>query len=214
MPRTNVLPAPAALLFGLVACTSPNAPSDAGAEPAVPKTIQVTEARTDLLYSYSKDGEYRTATKIGDVPTEARHRVVVTDLSLSPSERQAGRYVYVADLTHPGEDGAYPVSIASRYGFETVTSTGSGPASRGVVIYSASWCGVCKQAKRLLKSWNVPFVEKDIEASKAAAVELSQKARSAGVQPTGVPVIDVGGTLLLGLDEGTLRRALKEKGLL
>lgn len=213
MPRTIV----AGLLLALSthACKADGGAEDGGTEPAAPKAIQVTADRKDLLFSYAEGREYRTATEISQIPAAARGRVVVTDLSLSPAERQAGRYVYVADLTAPGEDGNFPVSISSRYGFETLTATSAGaPTSSGVVIYSASWCGVCKQAKRLLKSWNVPFVEKDIEASRSAQAELAQKAQAAGVQPTGVPVIDVGGTLLLGLDEASLRRALKAKGLL
>ena len=213
MPRTIV----AGLLVALLncACKADVGAEDGGTEPAAPKPIRVAADRKDLLYSYAEGNEYRTATEISQIPVTARARVVVTDLSLSPAERQAGRYVYVADLSSPAADGTFPVSISSRYGFETLTGTVAGaPSSTGVVIYSASWCGVCKQAKRLLKSWNVPFVEKDIEASRAAQTELAQKAQAAGVQPTGVPVIDVGGTLLLGLDEASLRRALVAKGLL
>ncbi|MBK6684841.1 MAG: glutaredoxin family protein [Deltaproteobacteria bacterium] len=213
MPRTIV----AGLLVALLtyACKADPAAQDAGTEPAAPRPIRVATDRKDLLYSYAEGNEYRTATEISQIPAAARSRVVVTDLSLSPTERQAGRYVYVADLSAPAEDGTFPVSISSRYGFETLTATTAGaPSTAGVVIYSASWCGVCKQAKRLLKAWNVPFVEKDIEASRSAQTELAQKAQAAGVQPTGVPVIDVGGTLLLGLDEAALRRALQAKGLL
>jgi glutaredoxin len=81
-------------------------------------------------------------------------------------------------------------------------------------MYSASWCGVCKKAKRLLDQWGVRFVEKDVEASRAAQEELARKAASAGIQPSGVPVIDVGGVLLQGLDETTLKNVLAQKGFL
>jgi glutaredoxin len=210
----------------LGACTK-DRPSPGGgtgeAKPAIeeklPPEITVSAARKDLVFGYpAEGGAFKTASSIDEVPESARRSVVVTDLSLTPEQRQSGRYVYIADLRTVRADGTYPVAIASRYGFEaklTGTSTASGTGGGGgVVVYSAAWCGVCKQAKRLLKSWGVPFTDKDIEASRSAAEELAAKARSAGIQPGGVPVIDVGGLLLQGLDEGTLRGALREKGLL
>ena len=47
-----------------------------------------------------------------------------------------------------------------------------------------------------------------------AQEELARKAASAGIQPSGVPVIDVGGVLLQGLDETTLKNVLAQKGFL
>ncbi|MBI4815957.1 MAG: hypothetical protein HY791_06860 [Deltaproteobacteria bacterium] len=139
----------------------------------------------------------------------------MTDLSLTPEQRQASRYVYVADLTAAKADGSFPVSVSSRYAFESATSTAPDGSEAGqVVVYSASWCGVCQKAKTLLKEWRVPFIEKDVEASKKAAEELAYKAQKAGVAPRGVPVIDVAGELQLGLDEGALRQALVAKGLM
>ncbi len=81
-------------------------------------------------------------------------------------------------------------------------------ASTGVVIYTTDWCGYCKAAKKFLKKKGVDFVERDIEKDPDAAQELAQKAAAAGVQPSGVPVIDVRGKLLLGYDEQTLANAL------
>lgn len=206
-----------ALLVLAGGCTE-EAKAPKAAEPAEPPPpIVVGPNRTELVYSYSKDGRrFETATAIDQIPEEARKSVVVTDLSLSPEKRQADRYVYVADLTKARPDGTYPVSVASRYGLEaeiTGTSTVAGK-SNGVVVYSASWCGVCKKAKRLLDQWGVRYVEKDVEASRSAQQELAKKAAAAGIRPSGVPVIDVGGILLQGLDEQTLRSALQQQGLL
>lgn len=177
--------------------------------------------RTNLVFSYKKgDGaEFETATRIQDVPAQARAHVVVTDLGLSPEDRQAGRYVYVADLRAARKDGTYPVAVASRYGFETGTSSTAGSAAgaggaKRVVMYSASWCGVCKKAKRLMKTWGVPMEEKDIEASRSAQKELAAKAAAHGFQPGGVPVIDVDGIILQGLDAQSLKSALQQKGFL
>ena len=191
---------------------------DAGVAPAPPK-ITVSATREDLIFTFQdpKTGAFVTATSVDEIPESARAAVVVTDLSLSPEKRQAGRYVYVTDLKTARDDGTYPVAVASRYGFEahrTGTATAA-VASRGeVIVYSAAWCGVCKTTKRLLKKWGVAFVEKDIEASRSAQQELANKAARANIRPGGVPVIDVAGVLLQGLDERQLRGVLEDKGLL
>lgn len=183
-----------------------------------PPPIEVRADTKDLVFSYSTDGrKFETATSIDQIPEDARSAVVVTDLKLTPEQRQSGKFVYVADLRQPRADGSYPVAVASRYGLEakiTGTSTASGSAAHEVVVYSASWCGVCKKAKRLLDQWGVRYVEKDIEASRMAQEELAKKAAAAGIRPSGVPVIDVGGVLLQGLDEATLKGALERMGFL
>ncbi len=202
-----------------VGCTQKEASAPETATPEPPPDIVVRADRSDLVFSYEgADSEgFETATKIADIPEQSRQKVVVTDLSLSPELRQAGRYIYLTDLRNARKDGTYPVALASRYGLKAKTSTQAGEASAGgnqVIMYSTTWCGVCKRAKRLLKSWNVPFEEKDVEASRSAQRELAAKAAANGFQPGGVPVIDVGGILLQGLDERSLKSALKEKGLL
>ncbi len=197
------------------------APAAKETSAAPPPAIRVAADRTDLVYSYPVDSgrRFETATALDEIPADSRRGVVVMDLSMSPEERQAGRYIYVADLSDASDDGTYPVAVASRYGFEaklTGTSTGAGAAGSGdgVVVYSTSWCGACKKAKRLLTSWKVPFEDKDVEASASAQRELQAKAAAQGLRPSGVPVIDVAGTLLMGLDEATLKRTLQAKKLL
>ncbi len=196
------------------ACKPAAVPAEASLEP--PEPMQLKPNQDNLLFGYLDPltQQFASTASVGAIPEAALGQVIVTDLTKSPAERQAGRFVQIADLRAVRPDGTYPVAVASRFGFEaklTGTSTVTGARSQ-VVIYSASWCGVCKKAKRFLSQQKVPFVEKDIEASRAAAEELAAKAAQAGVQPGGVPVIDVAGTLLLGLDEPTLLRTLKEKG--
>lgn len=169
---------------------------------------------TDLLLSYvAQDGSTQTATRAQDVPEDARAQVVVIDLSASPEDRQSDKYVFLADLRSPRADGSYPVTVASRYATRLEGAAGSAD-SDGVVLYTTSWCGVCKKAKRQLKAWKVPFVEKDIEASRSAQAELSAKAAKNNMQARGVPVIDVDGILLSGFDPGVLQSALQSKGLM
>ena len=210
-------------LLALAGCRGEGPPAGQASakEGELPPSIRVTAERQDLIFSYPVDGgrAFATATRIDEVPEAARSSVVVTDLSLTPEQRQAGSYVYLADLSSPREDGSFAVALASRHAFEasltgtstTVAVTGSG---REVVMYSASWCGVCKRARRVLEAMRVPFVEKDIEASRSASKELAAKAAARGVQPGGVPVFDVGGQLLLGFDEQALGAAIRAAGLL
>jgi glutaredoxin len=39
----------------------------------------------------------------------------------------------------------------------------------GLLVYSASWCRDCREAKRFLNQHNIPFTEIDIEATPGAA---------------------------------------------
>lgn len=83
------------------------------------------------------------------------------------------------------------------------------PASSGtVVVYGTAWCGYCKKARSYLTAKGISFVDRDIEQDPGAADELALKARAAGVTPTGVPVIDVKGKLILGFSAEAIDRAL------
>lgn len=78
-----------------------------------------------------------------------------------------------------------------------------------VTVYTTSWCGYCKRAKRLLTKLRVDFAERDIERDAGAAEELAERAAAAGVRAKGVPVLDVGGRLILGFDEREIRDAVR-----
>jgi mycoredoxin len=41
-----------------------------------------------------------------------------------------------------------------------------------VVVYSATWCRDCREAKRFLQKHQIPFTEIDIEADPGAADEV------------------------------------------
>lgn len=212
----------------VVACRGASqAPPDAGAStdappPDVPKVV-VTKARQDLLFTYlDATGGYHDVTKIDDVPEASRAQVLVRDLSKSPAELKASDYLYVADLRTPDSNGRYTCGAVSRRAFEqkgaseaaaqVVLETGK-ETGQLVTVYSASWCGVCKQAKAFLKKKGIPFIEKDIEKDANASAELAAKAKVKGVQPQGVPVIDVSGELMLGFDPEALAGLLDKKGL-
>lgn len=206
------------LLFTLVAAStgcSDSKPADgegaaeqpASAEPALSR---VTAERTDLLFRYRADDGYQSATTIDEIPAEARGAVQVVDLSLSPEARRSTTTVQIFDLRAAGADGSYPGRFVPRDGLEAALAEAQAlPAQAPVTMYSASWCGVCTKARGFLTRNGVAFVEKDIEKDKGAAAELAQKARAAGVDASGVPVFDVGGTLMPGFDGPRLLALVK-----
>ena len=61
-------------------------------------------------------------------------------------------------------------------------STGAAtPASNLVVIiYGAEWCKPCHQAADYLKSKGIAYIQKDIDESREAAVEMREKLERAG----------------------------------
>ena len=77
--------------------------------------------------------------------------------------------------------------------------------SRDVVMYSTSWCGVCKKAKRYFKSKNIPFTEYDIEKSEKAAREFKK------LRGRGVPVILVGDQRMNGFSAKNFDRIYNDK---
>lgn len=220
---TTIAPLLTLALSALLGCARDAAPTpSSGGSPrptdgdAPPSPPEVRASRGDLVFSYLDPltGAFSTTSSIGAIPEAARGSVFVTDLSRSPEARQAARYVFLADLREARPDGTFPVSVASRHASAVRAAAGATATSSGVVMYTTSWCGVCRQAKAVLQRLGVPFTERDIEASRSAAEELAAKAQQAGINPGGVPVIDVGGILLQGLDEGALTGALREKGFL
>lgn len=43
-----------------------------------------------------------------------------------------------------------------------------------LVLYSATWCRDCREAKRFLQKHNIPYTEIDIESTPGAAAEVIQ----------------------------------------
>jgi glutaredoxin len=72
--------------------------------------------------------------------------------------------------------------------YEALT-TDAGPA---VVMYSASWCGVCKKARRYFAERGIKYTEYDIENSAKAKTEFKK------LGAKGVPVILVGNRRMNG----------------
>jgi glutaredoxin len=170
-----------------------------------------------LLVWFDAEGPH-TAQKRSDVPEARRQYVRVDSLSLAPDARLDAAYVYLADLRAAGSDGGYVVRKVTRGSFEallggarTAAIAAAQPVvdpNADVVVYGASWCGACRQTEAYLRSRNIPFVERDIERDPAAQQEMTRKAQAAGLNPTGIPVIDFRGQILLGFDRGSIDRLI------
>jgi glutaredoxin 3 len=74
-----------------------------------------------------------------------------------------------------------------------------------VKIYTTSSCGACKQAKALFKSSGVKFTEYNVEKSAKRRDELINKYKS-----TGVPVIVINGSVVIGFNRGRILELLAE----
>lgn len=171
-----------------------------------PSLIKVTDQSENLLFVYRdhQEEDQRSMT-IEEIPKEFRKTVHVVDLSLSPEQRNSTGYLQVFDLTQVQANGQYAGQVISRTQLERLLSKKEEvPVQASIVMYSTSWCGVCKKAKAFMQKQGLAFVEKDIEKDPKAAKELQEKARRAGVGTNGVPVIDIGGQLMRGFDPNRL----------
>lgn len=108
----------------------------------------------------------------------------------------------------PSNSGATQVKdrIGSYRGPAVVSEASGAAAKDSVTIYSAAWCGYCKQAKAYLTGRGIPFTERDVDQSDAAKAEY----RNLGGR--GVPIILVGAQRMDGYSEPQLAAMLKHAG--
>ena len=62
-------------------------------------------------------------------------------------------------------------------------------------MYSTSWCGYCRQARRYFKSKDIKYIERDIERSRLAKRAYDR------LGGNGVPLIVVGENKMSGFSE-------------
>lgn len=208
---------------------------DAGTRPA-PTTlpaIVVKDDTPDLLLTWIDDrGDFHTGQHPIEVPEGFRAAVRV--VPTTKDDVVASDLVYVADLSQRKPDTSYTVNTMTRAEWEalaasrrekriaavapnaTTAPSAAKPSDdfynqngkTSVVLYGASWCGFCKKAKEHLRRKNVPFIYKDIEADESAASEMDRKLARAGIRNSGVPVLDIGGKMLVGYDAGQIDAAV------
>lgn len=181
-------------------------PSSASSQDVQAEPPDLSHSEQYLLTYYDDEGLH-LAENIDAVPQPSRAFVRVE--SKDPSERIAG-YVWVADLT------TNKTKLMKRSEFEAQVGEQTGAAKAleepaiNIVLYGTDWCGVCKQAAKHFKANNIPFIEKNIEEDRDAYKEMMSKSRAQGLSPTGVPVIDVNGTILTGFSPERIESLLKK----
>lgn len=188
-----------------------------------PEAILIKLSSPNLLFRYFKDGTMHIATSVEKVPQDKRHEVYIDNLDISPTARNSVLYLQRYDLSVLEEDKAYVGTPVLRADVErliqkarpkpTVKKAPAGPDAKAlktakVVLYSTSWCGYCRKARKFLQTRKIPFQEKDIEKSPAANKEMKTKAAKAGVRVGGVPVLDVNGKIIPGFDRNAILQAL------
>ncbi len=75
-----------------------------------------------------------------------------------------------------------------------------------VLLFSTSTCSWCRRAKRYFKERRVPFKEVNIERDPDAARDIVRKTGQ-----TGVPVIKIGGSWIVGFDKERIDKELARK---
>lgn len=73
-----------------------------------------------------------------------------------------------------------------------------------VTIYSATWCAFCHAAKQYLDKLGVKYDDKDVDADQQNALAAVTKSGQRGI-----PVLDIGGDIIIGFDRPRIDAALK-----
>lgn len=207
--------------------------------PPPPKQPPATDGGGKVVYSYvDKSGRIRMAVSLEDIPAEYRDKVVLTDTARPREQRLLTDRVLVVDLREEGEQGPVNYTVVDLEALSARAAPVREPKNPGelgrwvvgrvagrvrallgietpaaaarVVLYTAPWCGFCKKAAAHLRSRGVAFEERDVDADRRAAVELSRKLRQAGLSGGGIPVLDIAGTIVIGFKKERIDRLLEK----
>jgi len=196
----------------------------ASSRPAGAPDFSVGPDTKGALFTWvDESGSFHLTDQPSEVPELARKqvRVVVDGKSVGSPD-----YVYVANLSEVS-DGKYSLLSMPRAEWESIgkaardqrvaalrpktePSAGAQLADLNLdaIIYGADWCKPCHLAEDYLKSKGARVVKKDIEEDPAAAQEMQQVLKSAGLSGSSIPVINVGGTILRGFSAQAIDAAL------
>ena len=77
---------------------------------------------------------------------------------------------------------------------------------KNVKMYSTTWCHFCKMAKNFFEENDIKYEEVNVEEDDQAAEEMVQKSGQ-----TGVPVIEIGDSIIIGFDKTAIKKELGMK---
>ncbi|MBW2494018.1 MAG: hypothetical protein JRE43_04640 [Deltaproteobacteria bacterium] len=146
------------------------------------------DAAKRVYYQFTDErGSVHFVEQLDQVPPAWRDRVGYVEMDapppLSPGDAQRMRRL--------GGAGAAGVALAS-----------AGSRSSATLLYYAEWCGYCRKTRAELDRRGVAYQLLDIE-NPATLEELVEKTGQRGI-----PVLDVGGKILIGYDPEGLDRLL------
>ncbi|MDD4894356.1 MAG: glutaredoxin domain-containing protein [Candidatus Omnitrophica bacterium] len=72
-----------------------------------------------------------------------------------------------------------------------------------ILVYSTPTCPYCIRTKQFLKENNIVFEDMDVSTNQAAGEEMVRKSGQMGV-----PVLDIGGEIIVGFDRERIKTAL------
>jgi glutaredoxin 3 len=76
-----------------------------------------------------------------------------------------------------------------------------------ITIYSADWCAFCHAAMQYLDKKGISYTEKNIEDHEKGQEYAQESVTKSG--QTGIPVIDINGTIIVGFDRPKIDAALQ-----
>jgi glutaredoxin len=145
--------------------------------PTVTDTPITTEVADLLIASATADRQTPPPTATATPPTTATATMSAT--SDPPMATAALTTIATADP---------PVAPA-------IAAADAGPQDLHAVIYSASWCPACQQAKAWMTAYDIPFEERDIDAT----TEYAQQLRSLNRRMS-IPTFDIDGNVMVGFN--------------
>jgi glutaredoxin 3 len=72
-----------------------------------------------------------------------------------------------------------------------------------VILFTTPSCSYCRKAKQYLRQRRVPFKDVNVSRDSAAARDMVRRSRQQGV-----PVIDIGGKIIVGFDRPKIDKLL------
>ncbi len=175
----------------------------------------------NLIFQYFAEASLRTAQSVEQIPEAARTNVIVLSKAFQKGDLPADQVV-LANLSIADKDGTYPYRLVSRYKGELPTDRPK--ASRGkaakteaggekVLLFTTKWCPHCRTARKWLESNGLDYEQYDVQKDANARSILQQLGKEQGIPShmlTSVPILSVKGQLILGFNEGEVKRLLNQ----
>jgi glutaredoxin 3 len=77
-----------------------------------------------------------------------------------------------------------------------------------ITIYGAEWCGPCHMTKHYLESKDIKYNYIDVDKDPAKGMEAVEKSGQRAI-----PIIDIGGDIIIGFDRPRIDQALSAHSL-